>query len=219
MDPYEFARQRAADGWSQKDVAAALGLTQHKFRIWLGFMPAIGWPKPKPWESEKAKAHLQRLNEGRAGIYAEHFRRTAEKAKTTRRRNIEAALREHPHGRPGSFKEIAGSNGVSEKALRYWLRQGFRLKDAIAHAQQNHLKRARTYTAFGVTGPLSVLTRNFGVVTAKAVAARLSKGMSIEKALTLPAQHMKTAHAPKTGHIWLAHNNAMFEELAMRKAG
>lgn len=210
MNHEEFASQRAAEGWSQQNVADALGLSRYKLRLWLENIPPISWPKP--WESKNAKAAVQRLNASREGIYPEQFRRTAEKSLSTRRKNIQLRRETHPDGEPGTLNELARRSGVSAESVRYWKNQGFRLKDALACAIQAKERYSRTYTAFGVTASLSSLVEQFGVVTRNAVALRMRNGVPLEKALTLPAQHLK----PKDDHFWKFQDKMMFNEFASR---
>lgn len=208
MNHEEFARQRADEGWSQQNVADALGLSRYKLRLWLESIPPISWPKP--WESKNAKAAVQRLNESRQGIYPEHFRRTREKALATRRANLLTKA----SGKPGTISEHAAACGVSVEAVRWRLRQGFSLEYALLMAKR--AKIGRIYTAFGVAAPLSVLVSKFGVVTREAVTARMSRGMEPEMALTFPAQHLVIAHSRKDNHPWKRADNASFERFAAR---
>ena len=158
-----FARKCAAEGWSQTDVANALGLSKYKLRLWLESVPPIQWPKP--WESKNAKAAVQRLNESRQGIYPEQFRRTAEKSLETRRANLLTKA----FGQTSTISEHAAKHGVSVDAVRHRLRQGFRLEYALLMAKR--AKIGRIYTAFGVAAPLSVLVSKFSVITREAVTA------------------------------------------------
>jgi|PersoiStandDraft_1058852.scaffolds.fasta_scaffold03474_2 hypothetical protein len=215
MDKEEvFARKCAADGWSQSNVAEALGLSKYKLRLWLETIPAIQWPKP--WESKNAKAAVQRLNASREGIYPEHFRRTAEKSLETRRKNLLLRSASNSLGKPGSIAEYARRHGVSPEAVRYRTAQGFRLDYALACAKRAKEKNNRIYTAFGVKGSLSALVKQFGVVTKEAVSERMRKGMPPETALTLPAQHLVAAYSRKDGHIWKCLDDASFNQFASR---
>lgn len=211
MDKEEvFARKCATEGWSQSNVAEALGLSKYKFRLWLESIPPIQWPKP--WESKNAKAAVQRLNASREGVYPEQFRSTAEKSLTTRRKNIQLRREAHPNGEPGTLNEFAKRHGVSAESIRYWKNQGHRLKDALACAIQAKERYGRTYTAFGITATLSFLVEQFGVVTRNAVVLRMRNGVPLETALTLPPQHLK----PKDDHFWKFQEKMMFNEFASR---
>lgn len=198
-----FARKCAAEGWSQSNVADALGLSKYKLRLWLETVPPIKWPKP--WESKNAKAAVKRLNESREGIYPEQFRRTAEKARETRRINL---LTKTP-SKTNTVSEHAKEHGVSAEAVRRRVAQGFRLEYALVLAKR--AKKGRRYTAFGMTAPLSVLVSKFGVVTREAVTKRMSRGMEPEAALTLPPQHLVAAYGRKDNHPWKHADEASFK--------
>ncbi|WP_122341439.1 hypothetical protein [Pseudomonas caricapapayae] len=194
MSHEEFARQRAADGWSQQNVADALGMSRYKLRLWLEGIAPIQWPKP--WESKNAKAAVQRLNERRQGCYPEQFRRTYEKSRQTRRANLLTKA----FGEVGTIAELATKNGVTVDAVRHRVRQGYRLEHALKCAKQ---AKIRFYTAFGKTATLPALVAEFGVVSCTAVTMRMCRGMTPEEALTTPPQHMVWAYRPRSSdHPW-----------------
>lgn len=194
MNAEEFCRKCAADGWSQQNVADALGLSRYKLRLWLEGLEPIRWPKP--WESKNAKAAVQRHNDSREGEFPKQFKGTHEKSWRTRRSRLLTTA----FGIEATVAEHADRHGVHVNTLRARIARGLSLEQALN--PQSTPANARIYTAFGMQASLKELVAKFSVLSRSAVIERMSRGMTPEQALTLPAQDLIVARSRKTNHPW-----------------